>query len=95
VCGDGKCEAPETSASCPEDCVLLDSQCGDGTCALDETCDSCQEDCGECWFDEEGNPNCSHLGTHGSTIPAYLVALLLFGLLAVRTRCYCRRNTRG
>ncbi len=95
VCGDGTCETLETATSCPLDCAVVNPQCGDGTCGLDETCDSCPEDCGECWFDQDGNPNCSHPGARGSNPSLVLVLILFLGLTAVRRCGYCRRNTKG
>jgi hypothetical protein len=49
VCGDGKCEAGETEASCPADCKPPDTTpapvCGDGKCEAGETEVSCPADC--------------------------------------------------
>lgn len=46
-CGDGYCNADETSATCAQDCGT-GSVCGDGTCQTDEDCSSCSADCGAC-----------------------------------------------
>ena len=46
VCGNGKCEAPETSESCPEDCsVVTPPGCGNGYCEQGETPSTCAADC--------------------------------------------------
>lgn len=45
VCGDGTCDASESSATCPGDCGVV---CGDGVCNGAEACDSCAADCGAC-----------------------------------------------
>ena len=42
ACGDGKCNAGESPATCPMDC-----SCGDGRCALSEV-GLCAQDCGSC-----------------------------------------------
>lgn len=47
-CGDGKCSAPETCASCSADCGQCPDLCGDGKCAASETCSTCPGDCGPC-----------------------------------------------
>ena len=47
-CGDGKCSAPETCASCSADCGQCPDLCGDGKCAVSETCSTCPGDCGPC-----------------------------------------------
>ena len=46
-CGDGACNADETSTSCSIDCPRSQI-CGDGTCSGTETCNSCSADCGDC-----------------------------------------------
>lgn len=43
VCGNGICEAPETIATCPADCVA--SVCGNGVCESDESFFTCPADC--------------------------------------------------
>ncbi len=43
VCGNGNCEAGESSVSCPADCGAV---CGDGTCNGGETSATCPADCG-------------------------------------------------
>ncbi|MFZ4579797.1 MAG: hypothetical protein ACOYOB_15510 [Myxococcota bacterium] len=45
VCGDGTCDAGETSASCLQDCPKAGPVCGDGTCDAGETSASCLQDC--------------------------------------------------
>ncbi|MFH1364638.1 MAG: S8 family serine peptidase, partial [Candidatus Aenigmatarchaeota archaeon] len=59
-CGDGTCDAGESSINCCTDCgcpsettctnnaCIRQSYCGDGLCSGDETCSSCQQDCGSC-----------------------------------------------
>jgi hypothetical protein len=47
TCGDGVCNAAETSALCPADCDAS-SVCGDFRCGADDTCSSCPGDCGAC-----------------------------------------------
>lgn len=42
VCGDRTCNAEETPASCPADCVAT---CGNGACDAGETTASCPADC--------------------------------------------------
>ena len=44
LCGNGACDAGETSASCPQDCATS-SPCGNGTCDAGETSASCPQDC--------------------------------------------------
>ena len=46
LCGDGKCQAPESTATCPADCKVVGPICGDGTCDPGETAASCPGDCG-------------------------------------------------
>jgi hypothetical protein len=46
TCGDGFCDRPETSASCPSDCHS--TVCGNAFCDPGETCASCAPDCGPC-----------------------------------------------
>jgi hypothetical protein len=41
VCGNTRCEAGETPASCSQDC----STCGDGTCQPEESVVTCSDDC--------------------------------------------------
>ncbi len=43
-CGNGTCDAGETSASCAADCPAQ-SQCGNGTCDAGETTGNCAADC--------------------------------------------------
>ena len=43
-CGNGTCDADETSASCPGDCPVT-NKCGNGTCDAGETSASCPGDC--------------------------------------------------
>jgi V8-like Glu-specific endopeptidase len=45
VCGNGTCEAGETTASCPADCPAPAAVCGNGTCEAGETTASCPADC--------------------------------------------------
>ncbi len=48
VCGDGKCESPETKTSCAKDCGGGGGACGDGKCdAATESVDTCPADCGD------------------------------------------------
>lgn len=42
VCGDGKCEAGETSATCAQDCPAT---CGNGVCESGEDASNCPQDC--------------------------------------------------
>lgn len=44
VCGDGLCQAPENSASCPADCVAA-PVCGNASCEPPEDNASCPADC--------------------------------------------------
>src|SRR3989344_960203 len=45
-CGNGICEDPEDSTSCPEDCGYLSGDiCGDGICQVSEYGGGCEEDC--------------------------------------------------
>jgi len=44
VCGNGKCEAGESSATCPADCPAQ-PVCGDGKCQAPENSSSCPQDC--------------------------------------------------
>jgi len=46
-CGDGTCDAGETSVNCPADCAI-GPVCGDGACDATESCTTCESDCGEC-----------------------------------------------
>lgn len=41
LCGDGLCDVPETSASCPQDCPT----CGNGYCETFELSSTCPQDC--------------------------------------------------
>src|SRR5262245_23757866 len=45
-CGDDRCDAGETAASCQADCGSYN--CGDGDCGEDELCGTCADDCGAC-----------------------------------------------
>lgn len=45
TCGNGACDATESSVSCPGDCPRHD-WCGDFTCAAGETPETCPGDCG-------------------------------------------------
>ncbi len=44
-CGDGLCQAPESSSTCPGDCGPPSDPCGDGQCDGAETATSCAIDC--------------------------------------------------
>ena len=44
VCGDGKCESPETATTCATDCTAA-PVCGDGKCEAPEDATSCAKDC--------------------------------------------------
>jgi hypothetical protein len=48
VCGDGKCESPESVSNCAADCKPA-AKCGDGECqaSAGETKENCSQDCGE------------------------------------------------
>jgi len=50
VCGNGNCEAGETTTNCPADCTAS-PVCGDGNCDTGEDCNNCAQDCGECPVD--------------------------------------------
>ncbi len=45
ACGDGVCNAGETSTTCATDCPVGGPFCGDGTCNGNETVSSCASDC--------------------------------------------------
>jgi len=45
LCGNGKCEAGETSAACPTDCKTTGAVCGNGKCESGETTANCPTDC--------------------------------------------------
>lgn len=45
VCGDGKCDATETNATCPQDCAPPPAVCGNGSCEATETATTCPQDC--------------------------------------------------
>ncbi len=45
VCGDGKCETGETTASCAKDCPSTGPKCGDGKCEGTENVEMCPQDC--------------------------------------------------
>ena len=45
VCGNGKCEAPENSQTCPNDCPASGPKCGDLSCDGLETPTLCPVDC--------------------------------------------------
>ncbi len=45
ACGNGTCEAGETTATCPGDCPPPAPVCGNGTCESGETTASCPGDC--------------------------------------------------
>jgi len=45
-CGDGECQGPEDSQSCPSDCGPPPAVCGDGKCEGGESEASCPADCG-------------------------------------------------
>lgn len=56
LCGDGRCGASETNASCPAECL---PDCGNEVCAGDETVQSCPADCpASC-----GDSYCTHAET--------------------------------
>ena len=44
TCGNGKCDAGETNATCPADCPAA-STCGNGKCDAGETNANCPKDC--------------------------------------------------
>jgi hypothetical protein len=44
-CGNGVCEGPESSSTCPSDCGAV-PLCGDGVCGKDENPCNCPADCG-------------------------------------------------
>lgn len=44
VCGNAKCEAPETKVKCPADCHDA-PKCGDGACTAPESMATCPADC--------------------------------------------------
>jgi hypothetical protein len=44
-CGNGTCDAGETSATCPADCPPPPNPCGNGVCDAGETYASCPVDC--------------------------------------------------
>ncbi len=54
-CGDGVCDGPENSETCPQDCgeygvhtpVPFQGRCGDGTCEGPENTTNCPQDCEE------------------------------------------------
>jgi hypothetical protein len=69
VCGDGKCEGPETPAGCPKDCAV--TVCGNGVCEAGENAQDCPADCttvcGNCVCEvgENGTscpPDCGYCG---------------------------------
>ena len=43
-CGDARCDASESPATCPEDC----SACGNDWCEVGENASNCPQDCGTC-----------------------------------------------
>lgn len=45
VCGNGACEAGETTASCASDCQVAAAVCGNGVCQAGENTASCPGDC--------------------------------------------------
>jgi hypothetical protein len=45
ACGDGVCNAGETSATCATDCPVGGPFCGDGTCNGNESVSTCASDC--------------------------------------------------
>jgi hypothetical protein len=45
ICGNGTCDAGETSTTCPPDCPATAPVCGDGKCQSPETTASCPGDC--------------------------------------------------
>ncbi|HET6564002.1 MAG TPA: hypothetical protein VFG52_01210, partial [Xanthomonadales bacterium] len=49
-CGDNKCNAGETAASCSLDCGAPPppAVCGNNVCEATESCSSCSADCGTC-----------------------------------------------
>ncbi|MBN2518272.1 MAG: hypothetical protein JXB14_05485 [Candidatus Altiarchaeota archaeon] len=57
-CGDGRCNANENRANCPQDCA----RCGDGVCDINEDKRSCPKDCIICGDDScdtgENRANC-------------------------------------
>ncbi|MCO4761880.1 MAG: hypothetical protein KC502_10265 [Myxococcales bacterium] len=44
-CGDGKCDAGESTATCPGDCKPAGPKCGDGKCDEGENSETCSADC--------------------------------------------------
>lgn len=48
ICGNGKCEPPETTQTCAKDCPGGGGTCGDGNCdPATEAADTCPADCGD------------------------------------------------
>ena len=45
VCGNGSCEAGESTGNCPKDCKAGGQVCGDGLCGAGESPDNCPGDC--------------------------------------------------
>ncbi len=45
TCGNGACDAGETTATCPADCPAVPAVCGNGTCEAGETNATCPADC--------------------------------------------------
>ena len=45
VCGNGICETPENTVTCPADCKANGPICGDGKCVAPETTATCPADC--------------------------------------------------